>query len=133
MILIYACNKSGISVKTDNNSPSKLTESNLIGGWSITNATTSVSSSDGRNSTQMEFPTKFWEFKSDGKLYIQYKAGQIAVSYKILDGNKMILTYDHVTQTMVVKTEGNKLILSEERILKNNNNYEELIELTRTN
>jgi hypothetical protein len=117
VVLGISCQKS--DVKPINHSQTNIGQS-ITGSWIVVTAYSGITSSDPKvdsYSKPIYLSEKYWEFSSDGNLYIKSNSAVDIIPYKVENGDKLILYGNNMTQTLDLQIEVNKIIITENRQL----------------
>ena len=135
MVSTYSCKKGDLN-KSINNAAA-VEQPSIIGKWTITNMTVTLTHKDSKISNNTAKPTESsaakqqWEFKSDGNLYIQNGLSALIIPYQRPNAGKIILSYKNVPDTLDVTIKLNKVLFTENKILANGKTSITTLELGR--
>lgn len=126
---IAACKKNDLSRSADSNT-STIDPQAIIGKWNVTDIATTMKSKDSKvTTTNRKITNQHWEFKGDGYLHIQSGSSFETIQYKIMNSNRIILSYKNAVDTLELTINTNKLTFLENKLLYNGNTLNESVNL----
>jgi hypothetical protein len=129
VVSVEACKKSDLSRSADSVT-STINPQAIIGKWNVTDIATTIKSKDSKvTNTNRLITNQQWEFKANGYLQIQSGPSFETIQYKIINSNRIILSYKNAIDTLELIIKTNKLTFSENKVLYNGNTSNESVDL----